>query len=168
MPINLLRKITKKLILIFEEQYLSILCQLQNSNIETHHDKKTYQLISLLKQDQSRISVFDAHFSKVYNLEKKKRTIRRFNVSSHSQNIYRKNLFAIDEETGFCPDWKVREEEMNILPEESCVTLRNSMVCSTSKNWKINSLSQSFLKLAPQYPDIRILWMKFVDIYIYV
>lgn len=42
---------------------------------------------------------------------------------------------------------------MNILPEESCVTLRNSMVCSTSKNWKINSLSQSFLNLAPQYPD---------------
>lgn len=40
--------------------------------------------------------------------KKKETTIRNVSVllvsPSHSQNRYRKNLFAIDEETGFCPD----------------------------------------------------------------
>lgn len=70
---------------------------------------------------------------------------------------YWKNPFAIDEKTGFCADWKVRAEGMNILPEESCVTLRNSMVCSTSKSGKINSLAQSFSNAILSIP-IRVLY----------
>lgn len=79
MSINLLKKITKKLILIFEEQYLSMLCQLANSNRNSARNKNVLiNFIIVNKINRELQNIFDAHFSKGYNLEKEKKTTITF------------------------------------------------------------------------------------------
>lgn len=159
MSINLLKKITKKLILIFEKQYLSMLCQLANSNRNSARNKNVLiNFIIVNKINRELQNIFDAHFSKGYNLEKEKKTTITFQYYQFlpfpfPEYISKESLCDRRGDRILSGLKGRRGEGMNILPEESCVTLRNSMVCSTSKSWKINSSSQSFLNLVPQYPD---------------
>lgn len=73
MPINLLKKITKKLILIFEEQYLSMLCQLANSNRNSARNKNVLINFIIVNKINRELQSLMRIFQRVTIWKKKKK-----------------------------------------------------------------------------------------------